>query len=245
MRKIKEDIYEHEGLVLKAVSDYDCTKCPYTGKCDDKSFECNKIIKGKTFVMARLGFDYELKDLDQSINFKCAVLNKQRSTALQKALFDKNGSWVGGSRAILGDRLHAFLICEKSELRWLPLQDYDIFLDSKATELSFDCAVAYLNDKSTVKEEINTKTKADAAHEEDWLCEDVEVKCDMAYRHTEANLGEKHWKVYQHLLAGFKVLRDDKLNNITEILTRDKIEQRHGCLCHIMSYGADDLKILI
>jgi len=145
MRKIKEGIYEHEGLVLRAVKSGKCEECPFTGKCYNKSFICNEIIPNKTFVMARLGFDYDLKDLDQSINFKCAVLNKHRSMALQKALFSKNGSWVGGSRAILGDRLHAFLICEKSELLWLPLQDYDIFLDCKAPELSFDSAIAYVS----------------------------------------------------------------------------------------------------
>jgi len=52
----------------------------------------------------------------------------------------------------------------------------------------------------------------------------------------------EHVEFYNHLKKGKSIQRDDKLNNISEILTPELIIKREGCLCKINLYGYETLR---
>lgn len=67
------------------------------------------------------------------------------------------------------------------------------------------------------------------------------VRCNKNYCKEPSS---NHKVFLEHLLQGGEVYRDDPLNNVKEILTKDILTSRDGCVCRIQKYGYKNLSVV-
>ena len=53
-----------------------------------------------------------------------------------------------------------------------------------------------------------------------------------------------HRVFWEHLRAGGVVWRNDPLNGVQELLTKEKVIEEKGCVCKIGHYGYNDLSCI-